>query len=393
MKKTVFLIPPPGLPVPAVKGGAVETLLTHLIEENEKQGQLNLVCVSTPDDQAAAHQYTNSRIMYLERPANDWRMYARRFLRRLLGKPYPVDTWYFPVERLVLSQQPDFVIAEGGNLLELAAICRAVGQDKAVMHLHCHAKGSAALDELYGSALVLSRNVREDYLETSRMNPEKVLLLPNCIDTQRFTPQPEEIRQTVRQRLGYSPEDFVVVFCGRITPEKGIQKLVEAFLELDDPHCKLMVVGSPFFGTKTSDPFMEELRQKAAALESRITFTGFIHNEQLPQYYAAADLACFPALWQEPAGLVAIEAMACGLPILATRSGGMPEYLEGSDAVLLPQDETLVENLKKNILLLKKSPDRRAEMSRKGQQTAQRYSRQAYYDNFVCALNHLKEES
>lgn len=389
----VFLLPPPGLPVPAVKGGAVETLLTHLLEENEAQGRLELICASTPDDQAAARKYTHSKVLYLERPANNWKMYARRFLRRLLGKPYPVDTWYFAAEKAALAQQPDFLIAEGGNLLEPAAICRALGREKSVMHLHCHAQATPALDSLYGGALVLSRHVREDYLSASSMQPEKALLLPNCIDTGRFAPQPEEVRQAVREKLGYGENDFVVLFCGRITPEKGIHKLVEAFLGLDDPHCKLMIVGSPFFGAKASDPFMEDLQQKAAALGDRITFTGFIHNELLPQYYAAADLACFPALWQEPAGLVAIEAMACGLPILATRSGGMPEYLEGSDAVLLPQDEALAQNLKENILLLKNAPERRAEMCRKGRLTAQRYSRQVYYNNFVSALTQLKEES
>ena len=110
---------------------------------------------------------------------------------------------------------------------------------------------------------------------------------------------------------------------------------MQAFSLLQDPRYKLLIVGSPFFAAQATSPFLEKLKADAAALGDRIRFTGFVPHEELPLYYGAADLACFPALWQEPAGLVAIEAMACGRPVLATHSGGMPESLEASQSVLV----------------------------------------------------------
>ena len=66
----VLLIPPPDLPVPAVQGGAVETLLTHLIRENEKQGRLDLLCASVPDEAArrAAEGLQHTKRLYVARP-------------------------------------------------------------------------------------------------------------------------------------------------------------------------------------------------------------------------------------------------------------------------------------------------------------------------------------
>lgn len=66
----VLLVPPPDLPVPAVQGGAVETLLTHLIRENEKQGQLDLLCASVTDDAArrAAEGWQHTKMLYINRP-------------------------------------------------------------------------------------------------------------------------------------------------------------------------------------------------------------------------------------------------------------------------------------------------------------------------------------
>lgn len=97
------------------------------------------------------------------------------------------------------------------------------------------------------------------------------------------------------------------------------------------------MVGSPFFAAEDESPFFERLRRETEPLRQagRIQFTGYLPNESLPPYYRLADAACFPAIWDEPAGIVVIEAMACGCPIVATASGGMAEYLNGSGALLV----------------------------------------------------------
>ena len=183
--------------------------------------------------------------------------------------------------------------------------------------------------------------------------------------------------------LGFAPEDFVVLFCGRLEPDKGIHKLLEAMENIHDPRIKLLIVGSPFFGRTQQSPFLRKLEQQAETLGDRVRFTGYVPNDSMPEYYRLADLVCVPTLVEEAAGLVAVEAMGCGRPVLATRSGGMPEYLDGSQAVLVDRDGNVAGQLSFAIRMLYEHPDLRAQMSTAGAKTAQRYSSARFYDDFV----------
>ena len=203
----------------------------------------------------------------------------------------------------------------------------------------------------------------------------------NCIDTARFVPGPADA--ALRASLGFAPEDFVVLFCGRLEPDKGIHKLLEAMENIHDPRIKLLIVGSPFFGRTQQSPFLRKLEQQAETLGDRVRFTGYVPNDSMPEYYRLADLVCVPTLVEEAAGLVAVEAMGCGRPVLATRSGGMPEYLDGSQAVLVDRDGNVAGQLSFAIRMLYEHPDLRAQMSTAGAKTAQRYSSARFYDDFV----------
>ena len=130
--KTIFLLPPPALPVPAVRGGAVEGLLTHLIEENERQGRVRLVCVSIPDPKAMerAKEYKHTVIHYLPHRENRGLWGPMCGLLRRAGRPAPLDPWYNQVLRLIRREQPDLIVAEGGDLNEPQAIAACVGRGK-----------------------------------------------------------------------------------------------------------------------------------------------------------------------------------------------------------------------------------------------------------------------
>ena len=139
--------------------------------------------------------------------------------------------------------------------------------------------------EIYGGILALSEFIRDDYLRTSSLDRQRAYILHNCIDTTLFTPGPADT--ALRASLGFAPGDFVVLFCGRLEPDKGIHKLLEAIAALDDPAVKLLIVGSPFFGRTQQSPFLHKLEQQAHALGDRVKFTGYVPNDRLPEYYRA----------------------------------------------------------------------------------------------------------
>lgn len=233
--------------------------------------------------------------------------------------------------------------------------------------------------KLQQEKLEINKKAGEEFLT---INKHKAgVILHNCIDTARFVPGPADA--ALRASLGFAPEDFVVLFCGRLEPDKGIHKLLEAMENIHDPRIKLLIVGSPFFGRTQQSPFLRKLEQQAETLGDRVRFTGYVPNDSMPEYYRLADLVCVPTLVEEAAGLVAVEAMGCGRPVLATRSGGMPEYLDGSQAVLVDRDGNVAGQLSFAIRMLYEHPDLRAQMSTAGAKTAQRYSSARFYDDFV----------
>ena len=389
----VLLIPPPDLPVPAVQGGAVETLLTHLIRENERQGRLDSRCAIVLEGVAllASEGLQHTKMLYVGRPSGHRRYWPMVFLERCAGIAAPYDPWYQKVQ-LALALElpaPDLIVAEGGNLTQCSAISRMYGRKRCLAHLHGQTSCSPVMDTIYGGVLALSDFIRTDYLRDSTLDPKRAYILHNCIDTERFRPGPPS--QALRVRLGFQPEDFVVLFCGRLEPDKGIHKLMEALAGLDLPNVKLLIVGSPFFGRTQQSSFQRKLEQQARALGDRVQFTGYIPNEDLPEYYRLADLCCVPTLVEEAAGLVAIEAMACGRPVLATRSGGMPEYLQGSQAVLLDRGENLTDQIAWSIRMLYEHPALCAEMGAAGAKRAQEFSIQRYYDDFVRIVLDMTE--
>lgn len=384
-KPRILLVPPPELPVPAVQGGAVETLVTHLLRENERRGCLDLLCASIPDPAAAeqAKALRHTRMLYVARPRGARRYWPLVFIERCFGIAAPYDPWYQKVQLSLALElpPPDLIVAEGGNLTQCSAISRMFGRGRCLAHLHGQTACSHTMDDIYGGVLALSEFIRDDYLKTSSLDRQHAYILHNCIDTARFTPGAPDA--ALRASLGFAPEDFVVLFCGRLEPDKGIHKLLEAMAAVDDARCKLLIVGSPFFGRTQSSPFLRKLEQQAHALGDRVRFTGYVPNENLPDYYRLADLVCVPTLVEEAAGLVAVEAMGCGRPVLATRSGGMPEYLQGSQAILVDRGPELAAQLSWAIRMLHEHPDLCAQMGAAGARAAQRFSTAAFYETFL----------
>jgi glycosyltransferase involved in cell wall biosynthesis len=116
--------------------------------------------------------------------------------------------------------------------------------------------------------------------------------------------------------------NFRIGYLGRIAPSKGIEALIEAFHPLDDGRTELLIGGTG------EEKYVNDL--KAMARGRSIRWLGYVKPELI---FGRASILVIPSLWQDPAPLVAQEALAYGVPIVATRRGGLPELIE--DAGLL----------------------------------------------------------
>ncbi len=169
-----------------------------------------------------------------------------------------------------------------------------------------------------------ARQVRERY-------GRHVEVVHNGVDLDAFQPLAKDATQ--RLRLGAGPEDLLVVSVGRLVGWKGIRIIIEALAGIPEHVCYVVV------GTGAEET---ALRSQAASLglTNRVHFAGQIDHADLPQLLAQCDLFVQPSIGEEAFGISVVEAMACGLPVLASNNGGLPEIIiEGeTGALLMPGD-------------------------------------------------------
>ena len=157
----------------------------------------------------------------------------------------------------------------------------------------------------------------------------RIAVEPLGVDLDVFQPVK---REEARHILGL-PDGPIILFVGRIEPLKGLDLLVKALGELDGPFT-LMVVG----GDDRASGVLSEIRLQAGELgiERQIEFVGSVQHDRLPLYYSAADVCVVPSYY-ESFGLVAVEAMACGIPVVASRVGGLTSTVrDGVTGYLIP---------------------------------------------------------
>jgi len=160
----------------------------------------------------------------------------------------------------------------------------------------------------------------------------RLRIMVPAVELDRFRPGPSD--PALRRQLTSSVEDPLVGIVGRIDPEKGVHLVVEAVAALEGPAARahLVVVGSPGFD---SGAYLDRLKIDAARLLGvRARFVG--RMEDVPETFRALDVAV-NASAAEPFGLSILEAQASGVPVVATRSGGVTDFLtDGDNALLVP---------------------------------------------------------
>ena len=378
------------LPIPAVQGGAVENMIDFYLEYNNRKKSHDITIYSPWDSKVDNHPALSSDVnhyIYIDVTSFKARV-ARKFYSYCHTNDYYnyfIEYYFEQVYKDLKKKDYDLIVLENspGHTYKLAQR----GHKNVILHLNNDLlnANSRFHDVIFNglSKILTCSNYIKNRVSTI-CHSGKIQTLYNAIDVQAFVPKKHTT--ICRKDIGLANDDFVIVYSGRVNKDKGVSELIDAMLQIKDKsNIKLMIIGGTFYGNAgNEDDFIRMLKGKAKRLKDRIIFTGFVPYEKMPDYLQLADIAVLPSMWEEPFGLTIVEALAAGLPLITTRSGGIPEICEGVATIV--DKENVVNNLASAILDLYTKPDKRRQMVGASIERAKLFDKEIYAKKFFGTL-------
>nr|WP_240898160.1 glycosyltransferase family 4 protein [Agromyces luteolus] len=260
-------------------------------------------------------------------------------VRGRLGLPRRgVERFYAPLVDAVRRQPPAFVLAHNAPVIPWML---RDSEHRVVLYAHndllrtySRAEARRMLEPAVAIVCVGDELAERMRAALPPHLAERVHVVRNGIDTERF--QPGDHR---RVRAPARGEPFRAMFVGRVIPEKGPDVLVRAAGLLAWGSVEVTVVGSRGFARDAPlSPYEQDLRRLADESGAVVRFEPFVERDRLPDLLRSADALVVPSKWDEPSGLTAGEGLASGLPVVASRIGGLPDVV-GDAGILVPPND------------------------------------------------------
>lgn len=367
--KKIAIITSAVLPVPAIKGGAVETLITQLVESNEKNPKFQFVIYTMPDEGLNGYRYTYTNVCQVQGNVVD--LYSTKVLNRLERIRGKGTTSFYDVTllRKLYHGNYDYILVENTAHFYHLAYRLKKYRGKLLFHLHNNVDSARTEDDLrfiiQTAYRVLGVSNYTCSLLQSIQSGENIQTLYNCVDQRKFRSNNIEGRQRIRAHYGIE-DKTVYMFSGRLDHVKGFTELLKAFGSVVErnENAVLLVAGgnSPWADRDAVDELQDELIGYEEKLGNRVIFTGMLPYQEMPDHYAAADVMVVPSMWEEPFGMIALEAMCIGLPLIISDSGGLPEIVNENCAVIVKRGEHFVADLADEIVALSDDHERQKNM-------------------------------
>lgn len=232
------------------------------------------------------------------------------------------------------------------------------------------------------TVIVLSQFMRQRVVRAHGISVDRLALIPGAVDPQAFVPFAD--RRPARAALNL-PADRTILFTVRnLVPRMGLDNLLRAIEMLNrSQHELMLVIGG-------EGPLYEQLQAdiQLKGLGDVVRLVGFIPESRLGRYYQAADLVLIPSLQLEGFGLVMVEAMACGTPVLGTPVGAIPEILNQVDPILVAEgvDDRSIARALERILRRLQEPGEANRLAKKGRALIERRYNWKHHCNELVGL-------
>ena len=274
----IAIIGPSGLPIPPVKGGAIETLVDVILRENIKRNEVLIDMFTIYDEEAKikAKEYKNINFYFLckhkkiVRLKNKFITLFRRIFKREISYTYAQQ-----VCKILKKNEYDKVIIEGDiNLVK--PISKFIDKDKIYLHIHHNAleknKDRYNIYDRCKKIITVSDYITKVTQDSIYKNSEKIVTMKNCINTKMFNKYLYKSESNIlRNKYNIGNDEIVILFSGRLIPQKGVKELIIAFTEICNQYkTRLVIIGNSGFGNQVTNEYDIELMQLAEKTNEKI---------------------------------------------------------------------------------------------------------------------------
>lgn len=355
----VLIISPDILPVPAVKGGAVETLIEQLAKGSIDSQKLELSIVSIYDEKVIPSKFELSGKYYQIKKEFIPNVISRaggRILRGLGSSRAYTNIYLGKIKSILKSNKFDYIVVE--NQPEYVLPIRKYTKAKIILHLHndklnrttplCD-KITKSLDYVF----TVSEYIKKCVLSIESVSEKTVKVLYNCVDLSKYSQSLTSGKIIdIKEEYDIPFDHKVLLFVGRIDKTKGILELLKAFNKISSKNITLVVAGGTWFSDDRKNSYTQQLEEEQRLSKNNIVFTGYIEHSVISDLQQSSDVLVVPSVWDDPCPLVVLESLASGTPLITTDSGGIPELVPGNCGIIVERgecDQDLINGLAKAI--------------------------------------------
>jgi glycosyltransferase involved in cell wall biosynthesis len=383
-------------PVPAVQGGAVETLVDMLIKDNEQRPQVefDVYSVENPSAKYRGVDFLHTHFIYIS--TKDPFKYLRNFMGRLFSKchiSFYSHAFLTRTIRELKNKKYDWIIIENRPRF-IKQLRRQLGPyTKIALHLHndslnrnCFYARSVIhmCDRVLSVSSYINKRVQT---AASEHDKQKARVLYNRIDTALFRPSYDtRSSNRLREQCGILENRQVVLYYGRLNVGKGVLELIKAFARsrLVKPSLYLVLLGSY--------PYKKDQKKIQPALDllpnDSYSLMDYINHNELPAYLSIADMIALPSLCNEAFGLTIAESMLLGKTVITTNAGAIPELIGTGTGVVVRTGTNIGARLTDALLSCATHPELRSRLGANARKAAlRRFRADGYLKELLEKLN------
>jgi spore coat protein SA len=351
------------LPVPSVRGGAIQTYIDGVSPLVKKRHNITILSV---DDPILPNKQTTAGIHYVRVPGKLPDIYIKHVVEYLRTNAKKYDLIH-------IFNRPKFV-PPIRKVAPHARLVLSMHNDMFLLEKIQPSEAVAAIESLE-KIVTVSNYVGDTIAKLYPQAKAKLKTIYSGVDIKRYIPSSELARKRERDALRRQhnlQNKKVILFVGRLTAKKGVDKLVLAMNSLKKKHSDLalVLVGSKWYSDNGVSDYVAYVHALAERSSVPVITTGFVDPKEVHKWFWAGDIFVCTSLWQEPLARVHYEAMAAGLPIVTTARGGNPEVIQTRNNGLIVQNPEDPEEFVRSISTILSDPTLRKHMSVTGRKLA-----------------------